>query len=365
MNEADQPCVSIVPPPVEEVSAYSSPAARVGARQSVDSSRFEQFLRAHLTPRKVGAALWTPTVLWMIFSSSNLSWSTIVLAGLLTSLFFVPNARPSTFVRVFRDWGAVLAWLVFYGMSRGAADTLGMPLQEQLWIDIDRVLGFGELPTHRLQQLIDWDGPARWWEATFPIMYVSHFLTNSAVLIVVYHRDRVAWGQWYRRIVLMGVIGVIGYVLLPSVPPWMASDNGTVELVHAGLPRGWDVIQIDWIHRLFEFGRDKANPIAAMPSLHAAFPVMLYLFWAPRSRPFVRKILASYALYMAFVIVITGQHWVIDVFAGWLVAYVAHRIMVRAEVWNAARKASEPASGDVDNETAPAQLKTVEPAGSA
>lgn len=263
----------------------------------------------------------------------------MVLVGVVTTLLFVPDLKPMTFVRIFRDWFAVTAWIIFYGMSRAAADAVGMPIQEKIWIDADRILGFGQLPNHRLQSLIDWDAPAKWWEASFSIMYISHFLVGFAVLIVMYHRDRLVWGRWWRRLVLMNSIGLIGFVLLPSAPPWMSAESGNIAMVYEGLPRGWDVIKVQWIHELFTFGRNHANEIAAMPSLHAAWPALLYLFWGPRHGKAMRGLLAFYALFMGFTIVITGQHWLIDVFAGWLVAWVAHRTMLRLEAWQAGRKA--------------------------
>jgi len=276
---------------------------------------------------------------WWLVGNRLVSPQTLIVVGFVTALLFMRDVRPRTIGRICRDWCLVFAWFIGWAFSRAAADSLGMPVQEQIWIDIDRILGVGEVPTLRLQGLIDWDAPPALWEASLPIMYVSHFIVAYTVLIVLYNRDRLLWGRWYRRVVLMGLIGLIGYILLPSAPPWMSSDTGTVDFVGAGLTRGWDVIQVDWIHQLFEFGRNKANPIAAMPSLHAAFPALLFLFFAPRVGRVMKGVLASYALYMAFVIVITGQHWLIDVFAGWVVAWVAHRTMCRVEAWNERRTA--------------------------
>lgn len=302
--------------------------------------------RSRVRPRTVMAVAWTGLVLWWLISQQVFYWLPYLVIGFVTALLFVRDPKPMTFVRVFRDWIGVTLWVLFYGASRAAADSLGMPVQEQIWIDVDRVLGFGQQPVHRLQELIAWDEPPRLWEASLSAMYISHFLVAFGVLIVLYNRDRLVWGQWWRRLVLTGTIGVIGFILLPSVPPWMASDNGTVAMVYEGLPRGWDAVDIDWIHELFTFGRNKANPIAAMPSLHAAYPALLYLFWGPRFGRFGRSMLGFYALFMGFTIVITGQHWLIDVFAGWAAAYVAHSVVSRAERRNAQRKRINGPAGD-------------------
>jgi membrane-associated phospholipid phosphatase len=63
-----------------------------------------------------------------------------------------------------------------------------------------------------------------------------------------------------------------------------------------------------------------ANDIAAMPSLHAAYPMLLLLFFWARARPWMRALLVGYVLAMAFSLVYLGEHFVIDELAGWCAA---------------------------------------------
>ena len=316
------------------------------------SSTWMSRLTDRVSWRLAAQLIWGSVVMWWLLSGARIKWPTMVLIGMVTGFLFVRDPRPRTFVRTFRDWAGVFIFMLGWAISRAGVDALGMPIQEKIWIDIDRVLGFGELPNHRLQQLIDWDGPAQLWEVSLSAMYVSHFCIGFGVLITLYYRDRALWTRWWHRYVLVGMIGLVCFILVPSAPPWMASDNGTIAMVHEGLPRGWDAVQIEWIHNLFEFGRDHANPVAAMPSLHAAFPATLYLFFAPRVGRFMQFVLASYALYMGFVIVITGMHWLIDVFAGWLVAWVAHVLMEKYEARKAAKALAAEAEALADPVTA-------------
>jgi membrane-associated phospholipid phosphatase len=61
-----------------------------------------------------------------------------------------------------------------------------------------------------------------------------------------------------------------------------------------------------------------ANPVAAIPSLHAAMPMLVFLFslkiWGRRALP-----IALYPLFMLWSIVYTGHHYVVDWMVG--VAY--------------------------------------------
>ena len=61
------------------------------------------------------------------------------------------------------------------------------------------------------------------------------------------------------------------------------------------------------------------NTVAAVPSLHAAYPGMLLLFfWSAGWR--VRAGLAVYTLAMAYALVYGGEHFVADILAGWALA---------------------------------------------
>ena len=68
---------------------------------------------------------------------------------------------------------------------------------------------------------------------------------------------------------------------------------------------------------LYERGSEYANPVAAVPSLHAAYTLLFTLFlwrWAGR---WGRPLLALYPLAMAFALVYTAEHYVVDILLGW------------------------------------------------
>lgn len=301
--------------------------------------------------RRLAAAAWGVGAFGLLAVLGDFDPTAIILVGLVTGLVFGRDRSLGGALRVARDWVGLLAFLLAYAKSRAIADTLGMPVQEQSVIVIDEVLGFGETWVHRSQRWIDWSGDVAWWEVTFPLTYSTHFLVSMGVLVFLYVRNRPRWKQFMLHWVTLSTVGLVGYILLPTVPPWMASENGTVDLVREGNPRAWSAVGAQSIADLFEFGRDTVNPIAAMPSLHAAYPVLLLLFfWSARGW-FGRTVMAAYAAHMGFAIVISGQHWLIDVFAGWACAVAVHWAFTRAEArgWNPVarlRSASLPVLGD-------------------
>ncbi len=281
--------------------------------------------------RSVLAALWGLGAFLTLALLGDFDPTVIVVVGLVTGLVFSKDRSLGGALRVARDWVGLMAFLLAYAKSRAIADTLGMPVQEQSVIGIDEALGFGETWVHRSQGLIDWSGEVAWWEVSFPLTYSTHFLASMGVLVFLYVRNRPRWKQFMVRWVTLSMVGLMGYILLPTVPPWLASENGTVDIVREGNPRAWSAVGAETIADLFEFGRDSVNPIAAMPSLHAAYPMLLLLFfWSSRGW-FGRMLLSFYAIHMGFAIVISGQHWVIDVFAGWACAIATHWAVGRFE----------------------------------
>jgi membrane-associated phospholipid phosphatase len=66
-----------------------------------------------------------------------------------------------------------------------------------------------------------------------------------------------------------------------------------------------------------------SNPVAAMPSLHAAGAALLLFFCWRRAPWWARCLLVLYPLAMGLTLVYTGEHYVVDVVAGWLAAGLA------------------------------------------
>ena len=66
-----------------------------------------------------------------------------------------------------------------------------------------------------------------------------------------------------------------------------------------------------------------------MPSLHGAYPMLICLFFWKDSSPRKRILLAAYPICMAFSLVYTAEHFVIDIFVGWI--YAAAGLLLRLQ----------------------------------
>lgn len=124
---------------------------------------------------------------------------------------------------------------------------------------------------------------------------------------------------------LVNLLGFIAYYVHPAAPPWYVAQHGftylrgvhgsAAELVRFDRLLGFDIFQSIYTRN--------SNVFAAVPSLHAAYPVVV-LFYA--ARQLERKYRTTY--YFVFMIgiwfaaVYSGHHYVVDVLLGivWAVA---------------------------------------------
>ncbi|CUR57750.1 Phosphoesterase PA-phosphatase related [metagenome] len=207
------------------------------------------------------------------------------------------------------------------GTGDGAAtNRLGATLHVLGPARVDESL-FGSIPTVWLQARL-LDGTPHWYDAVAALVYVTHFVTIPLLTAVAWFRLRDRFREWVAAVLTMTLVGVAGYVAYPAAPPWLAAERGAIGDVRRVSAVGWDWLHLDVVARLTELGQSGSNPVAAMPSLHAGAALLVALFlWSSVPR-LARLLLAAYALAMALTLVYTGEHYVADVLAGWLVAVV-------------------------------------------
>lgn len=189
------------------------------------------------------------------------------------------------------------------------------PVRADEWV-------FGTVPTVWLQERLV-DGTPQWWDAVAALVYVTHFVTIPLLTAVVWFCLRERFAAWLVAVLTMSVVGIIGYVAYPAAPPWLAAERGDIGAVDRISHIGWDFMHLDAIGQLTQLGQSGSNPVAAMPSLHAGAALLVALFIWPSVGALARVALAAYAVAMALTLVYTGEHYVADIAAGWLVAAAA------------------------------------------
>jgi hypothetical protein len=244
---------------------------------------------------------------------------------------------PRAALHVALDWLPFVAVLFVYDLSRGAAENLGLPVHYTPQLDADRWLFGGEVPTVWLQdRMLEPGGPVRWWDVVLALVYSSHFIVPFAVAGALWARSRARFHAYAKRFVTLSFAGVATFVLFPAAPPWLASRLDYLPHVYRTAGRGWEAMGLDVAERMLERGQSTVNLVAAVPSLHSAYALLITLFLWSRARPLMRVLLAAYPVAMGFTLVATGEHYVVDVLLGWAFAVA---VMVAWGRWDRRRAA--------------------------
>jgi membrane-associated phospholipid phosphatase len=229
------------------------------------------------------------------------------------------------FPRGYADFGyQLLIWFGFlaaYQVARGVANRDPTRAFANGWrvIDVEqRLAGLGELTlqgwaqsSHVLETLVSWT----YWNSEFTVVGLA--------LLWVYFRRNGAFTRFRNTILLANVLGLIGYVFLPTAPPRLFTSMGFTDTLSqfGGLNHGSGLVEL------------ASNPYAAMPSLHAADALIAGIILASVvRRPVWKAVWLLWPAWVWFAVIATGNHFWLDVLAGIVLAVIALAIVYRARL---------------------------------
>ncbi len=229
--------------------------------------------------------------------------------------------------RFVRDLLPIGMGLLSYGLMTGYAQRLSFGVHYLPQIRVDRVIGLGTVPTVWLQSHL-YSGKTGALEVFSVLMWLSHFTVPLLLGFVLWLKDRrPAFTVLMCSLLGALVLGEITFVLAPTAPPWLAAQHGHLPAVQHLLKQGLADMHLSGIARIDGDPRHY-NIVAALPSLHAAFPLLSLLvarrFGLPR---WLQAALAFQLVGVAFAIVYTGEHYVVDVLAGLVYGFVVFRLI--------------------------------------
>ena len=243
---------------------------------------------------------------------------TAVAAASSAAPFALCVVRPRTATRdVLTCCLQMWAYLAVYEMPHDDPEALRRRVHVDYAVRLDLVLGAGALPTARLQRRLARPGITTRFDR---ILVWSHWLwflvPHSALAYVLVRRP-----ELFPRAAALtyGVfdVGVLGYWLVPTAPPWYAAPLGRIDTGMPPLRR-----------MMYEYGEEfwgggweplysllGGNPLAAMPSLHFATTVMAAHLLSDVGVA-EGTVGWAYVLLLGLALVYLGEHYVVDLVAG-------------------------------------------------
>jgi membrane-associated phospholipid phosphatase len=212
---------------------------------------------------------------------------------------------------------------------RGFADDLSGHVQYAQSIRFDEAL-FSVVPTVALQNLL-FAGSLHWWDYAATVVYFLHFVLPLGFAMVLWLQDRRRFTDFVASLTLLSYAGWLTYIAFPSAPPWMAAQAGYLDGVTRILDRTINFLpshlDLPTVYRALD-----PNPVAAIPSLHAAYPFLVLLF-AVRFFHWRGLVVLPYVAVVWFAVIYLGEHYATDVLIGAvyaIVAFIVGPLAVRA-----------------------------------
>jgi membrane-associated phospholipid phosphatase len=194
-------------------------------------------------------------------------------------------------------------------------------------IDLERSLHVFAEPT-----IQSWaTSHARWLLDIADWIYLNaHIVLTAATLLFIYLRRNDSFYFVRNMFMIAMLLALVGYCLYPTAPPRLMPQWGFSDSIR----------QFTGINAEQGAAGLLINPYAAVPSMHVCFALMIAM---PASRlvhsSVARWLWRVYPLLIAFVVVVTGNHYFTDVVLGALTAAasatLAQQLLARArpDVW--------------------------------
>ncbi len=211
-----------------------------------------------------------------------------------------------------------------YQMLRGYTDNIAGSVHIDNIIHLERVF-FGFIPTIALQEIFYSPGNLHLFDFITFILWSSHFVIPFSFAFLLWQYKKLLYYEYILALLFLTFAGFVTYIVFPVAPPWLAGHLGHLSPVA--------LIRHEYLSH-FHYGNaialfvTQVNPnlVAAMPSLHAAYPFLSLLFTVYYFRKYAPFIFV-YCTALWISLVYGGDHYVVDILAGILYATISFYII--------------------------------------
>lgn len=223
-----------------------------------------------------------------------------------------------------RDFGIFAVLILLYSEARGLAHVIRPEPFYTPQLDLDKWLFAGHVPTVELQKWL-WTGSFQWYDHLLVDVGKLHFVVPPLFAFALWLKRRALFFRFASSMLVLSFASALTFLLFPAAPPWAAGKTLLTPTVTEINDNVWSAVSSK-----FSFSSlIQGNPYAAIPSLHGGYAMLCFLFvaglvWRKRWRWFVIVPAALYPLALSFVRVYTGDHYVVDLLAGYAFAAAAY-----------------------------------------
>lgn len=159
---------------------------------------------------------------------------------------------------------------------------------------------------------------------------VCHVFPLGIFLVWMYARHRESFAHWRNQLAFVSITcQILQYI--PVAPPRLFDDLGFVDTGAKYGPRVYDSV-----------GENTAGQLAAMPSMHVAWAMVIGIATVAVSRSRWRWIGAAHAVFTVLAVTVTAYHWLADGIVATIVLLIG---MALARSWNRRRGPQRTISG--------------------
>lgn len=229
--------------------------------------------------------------------------------------------------------------MLVYESFRGLADHLNSHVDYLFAPHLDKLI-FGNLPTVYLQNWL-WDGHTSWYDFVLYLPYFLHFIIPLGLGIIVWRtRDKHFW-RVMNTFIVVAFGAFVTFLLFPAAPPWLASQNHYIQPITRISSDVWASLGIQDFPSLYN--HISPNSVAAIPSLHAAWATLLFIFVYKLYGKKWAIIAATYPVLIYIGTIYEAEHYATDVAIG--VAYAVVGYLLTPKLMNYASRLIGPRLG--------------------
>ncbi len=282
----------------------------------LNSNTFERFSRNSI---KVFLFFTLLFFTWFVFVV-GIQENNIILFGLISVLFFA-HKTTRKFLYCFSPF---IAFVLLYDSLRILHDLNLFSIHTSDLFALDKsIFGLNHegsrislneyLLLHRNSVLDFLSGAFYLTWVPFPLLFGFYLFLKKEYKLVF---------NFWLCFLITNLIGFLGYIFYPAAPPWYYFEFGSEVIKDTiGQPAGlgWfdDIIGFPVFTNMYS---QSANVFGAVPSLHAAYPMILSYYSFKNKNIFLSVIFLITMLGIWFAALYTTHHYMIDVVLGMLCA---------------------------------------------